>query len=179
MGRQELHLPPPFEELMRRHEQEIMRFLLRSTGDREDAADLFQETWLRAYRAYPRLAPDADARPWLYAIAANLWRNRARDRARRARVIVAQTPDSAPARKKLRRAAHENDGYAAIHLRQLISALPSKQRQALICATLAAWITRRLGWRCSAPRKPRAPTFRKPPGNSRPAGGTNENRNSY
>ena len=131
MGRQELHLPPPFEELMRRHEQEIMRFLLRSTGDREDAADLFQETWLRAYRAYPRLAPDADARPWLYAIAANLWRNRARDRARRARVIVAQTPDSAAAREKLRRAAHENDGYAAIHLRQLISALPSKQRQAL------------------------------------------------
>ena len=132
MGREQLHLPPPFEELMRRHEQEIMRFLLRATGDREDAADLFQETWLRAYRAYPRLAPDADARPWLYAIAANLWRNRARDRARRARVIVPQMHERlAPARAKSGRAPHENDGYAAIHLRQLISALPRKQRQAL------------------------------------------------
>ena len=132
MGREQLHLPPPFEELMRRHEQEIMRFLLRATGDREDAGDLFQETWLRAYRAYPRLAPDADARPWLYAIAANLWRNRARDRARRARVIVAQMPEHSRRREQnRRRAAHENDGYAAIHLRQLISALPRKQREAL------------------------------------------------
>jgi RNA polymerase sigma factor (sigma-70 family) len=132
MGREKLHLPPPFEELMRRHEREIMRFLLRAAGDREDAADLFQETWLRAYRAYPRLAPDADARPWLYAIAANLWRNRARDGARRARVIVPQTHERlAPARVKLGRAPHENEGYAAIHLRQLISALPRKQRQAL------------------------------------------------
>jgi RNA polymerase sigma factor (sigma-70 family) len=68
----------------------------------------------------------------LYAIAANLWRNRARDRARRARVIVAQMPEHlAPARTKSGRAAHENDGYAAIHLRQLISALPRKQREAL------------------------------------------------
>ena len=37
-------------------EREIMRFLMRSTGDREDAMDLFQETWLRAYRAYPDAA---------------------------------------------------------------------------------------------------------------------------
>ena len=29
----------------------------------------FKETWLRAYRAYPRLEPESDVRPWLYAIA--------------------------------------------------------------------------------------------------------------
>jgi RNA polymerase sigma-70 factor (ECF subfamily) len=132
MAREQLHLPPAFEDLMRRYEQEIMRFLLRAARDREDAADLFQETWLRAYRAYPRLAPGADARPWLYAIAANLGRNRARDRARRDRVIVPQTHDrAAPPRAKSGRTPHENDGYAAIHLRQLISALPRKQREAL------------------------------------------------
>jgi RNA polymerase sigma-70 factor, ECF subfamily len=62
--------------------------LLRVLGDREDAADMFQETWLRAYRAYPRLDSERGVHPWLYAIATNLCRNRARDSARRARVVV-------------------------------------------------------------------------------------------
>ncbi len=133
MGREKLGLPLPFEELMRRHEREIMRFLLRVTGNREDAADLFQETWLRAYRAYPRIDPAAAARPWLYAIATNLWRNRARDGARRARVIVpqAQKETASTAGDRVNGAVHENEGYAAVHLRELISALPAKQRQAL------------------------------------------------
>jgi len=57
MTHPKLQLPLPFEQIMRRHEREIMRYLLRASGDRDDAADLFQETWLRAYRAYPRLEP--------------------------------------------------------------------------------------------------------------------------
>ena len=82
-----LALPPPFEEALSRHEREIMRFLLRMTRDQNDALDLFQETWLRAYRAYPQLDSEQGLRPWLYRIATNLCRNRARDNMRRARVI--------------------------------------------------------------------------------------------
>jgi RNA polymerase sigma-70 factor (ECF subfamily) len=84
MTHEKLPIPPLFEELLQRHEREIMRYLLRVSGDRDEAADLFQETWLRAYRAYPRLHPESDVRPWLYAIATNLCRNRARNGARRA-----------------------------------------------------------------------------------------------
>jgi DNA-directed RNA polymerase specialized sigma24 family protein len=51
VSEQQLHLLPPFDALMQRYEREIMRYLLRSTRDREEAADLFQETWLRAFRA--------------------------------------------------------------------------------------------------------------------------------
>jgi RNA polymerase sigma-70 factor (ECF subfamily) len=80
-----LELPPPFEEALRRHDREIMRYLLRTTGDREDALDLFQETWLRAYRAYPQLDSAAGLRPWLFRIATNLCLNRTRDRARRSK----------------------------------------------------------------------------------------------
>lgn len=118
---------------MRRHEREIMRYLLRVSGDREDAADLFQETWLRAYRAYPRLNPQSDVRPWLYTIATNLRRNRARDGARRARVVVPDN-EARPASDTTGtgdRSIHENEGYAAVHMRELISDLPRKQRQAL------------------------------------------------
>lgn len=123
-------LPLPFDEIMQRHKREIMRYLLRLSSNPEDAADLFQETWLRAYRAYPRLEPEDSVRPWLYTIASNLWRNRARDSARRARVLV---PDEKqlPADAKDHRLDHETEGYAAVHLRELIAALPAKQQQAL------------------------------------------------
>lgn len=130
MVREKLQLPLPFNQIVRRHEREIMRYLLRVSGDREDAADLFQETWLRAYRAYPRLEPASDVRPWLYAIAVNLCRNRARDGARRARVIVAGDNEKL-VDGRVDRSLNENDGYAAIHMRELMSALPAKQREAL------------------------------------------------
>ena len=130
MAREKLHLPLPFDQIVRRHEREIMRYLLRVSGDRDDAADLFQETWLRAYRAYPRLEPASDIRPWLFAIAVNLCRNRARDGARRARVIVAGDNEKL-VDGRVDRSLNENDGYAAIHMRELMSALPAKQREAL------------------------------------------------
>ena len=132
MAREKLHLPLPFDQIVRRHEREIMRYLLRVSGDRDDAADLFQETWLRAYRAYPRLEPASDIRPWLFAIAVNLCRNRARDGARRARVIVAGDNEKlVDGIRRVHRSLNENDGYAAIHMRELMSALPAKQREAL------------------------------------------------
>jgi RNA polymerase sigma-70 factor (ECF subfamily) len=133
MAHDRLPIPLPFEEIMQRHEREIMRYLLRVSGDREDAADLFQETWLRAYRAYPRLDSEIGIRPWLYAIATNLCRNRARDSARRARVIVPDKEEIPAADRvgKHHRFAHENEGYAAVHLRELTSALPEKQQHAL------------------------------------------------
>jgi RNA polymerase sigma-70 factor, ECF subfamily len=128
-----LELPIPFEQLMQRHEREIMRYLLRVSGNRADAADLFQETWLRAYRAYPGLKPESDVRPWLYAIALNLSRNRARDGARRTRVIVAEDKEIPAANRggKVDYAPNENDGYVTVHLRELVSGLPARQREAL------------------------------------------------
>ena len=133
MAQPKLPLPLSFEEIMQRHQREIMRYLLRLSSNPEDAADLFQETWLRAYRAYPRLEVGDSVRPWLYTIASNLWRNRARDSARRARVLI---PDekAVPAGAliaKDHRVDHETEGYAAVHLRELIADLPAKQQQAL------------------------------------------------
>ncbi|MGH7796839.1 MAG: RNA polymerase sigma factor [Candidatus Binatia bacterium] len=133
MARDKLQLPLPFEQIVQQHERGIMRYLLRVSGNRQDAADLFQETWLRAYRAYPRLKPESDVRPWLYAIAVNLSRNRARDGARRARVLVADDQENPAADRigKVHRSLDENDGYAAVHMRELMAALPAKQREAL------------------------------------------------
>jgi RNA polymerase sigma-70 factor, ECF subfamily len=133
MPRENPLVPIPFDKIVDRHQREIMRYLLRVSGNGADAADLFQETWLRAYRAYPRLKPGSDVRPWLYAIALNLSRNRARDGARRAKVIVApgRANPAANATGRVDPSLNGNDGYAAVHLRELLSALPARQREAL------------------------------------------------
>jgi RNA polymerase sigma-70 factor, ECF subfamily len=131
-----LKLPPPFEEAVKTMEREIMRFLVRSTGDRDDAMDLFQETWLRAYRAYPTLQSEDGLRPWIFRIASNLCRNRARDRMRRGRVI---SHESADIDSLEHRAAHHLNGgpEGALHLKRSIARLPGKQGQALMMRKFA------------------------------------------
>jgi RNA polymerase sigma-70 factor, ECF subfamily len=132
-----LKLPPPFDDAVKSMEREIMRFLMRATGDRDDAMDLFQETWLRAYRAYPTLQSEDGLRPWIYRIASNLCRNRARDRMRRGRVIANESSDTAMIAE---RAPHHLNGggpEGALHLKTAISRLPGKQGQALMMRKFA------------------------------------------
>ena len=125
-------LPPPFEEIVRCHEREIMRFILRTTRDREDALDLFQETWLRAYRAYARLDDPDGIRPWLFRIATNLCLNRARDRARRTSVVF----DGELAEAHEHGTSHgAHDGL--IDLKAAIGRLPRKQRAAIMMRKFA------------------------------------------
>jgi RNA polymerase sigma-70 factor (ECF subfamily) len=69
-----------FSELLESHEKEIYRYLYRMTGNPDDAKDLLQETFLRAFQAFPRLPETANHRAWLYRIthrqALNLFRSR-------------------------------------------------------------------------------------------------------
>jgi RNA polymerase sigma-70 factor (ECF subfamily) len=125
-----LNLPPPFDEAMHRHEREIMRFIMRATGDRDDALDLFQETWLRAYRSYQQLDSADGLRPWLFRIASNLCLNRKRDRARRAKVI--SNIDFSEADAGGAWPIHDS----ALHLKSMLRRLPNKQRQALVMRKL-------------------------------------------
>ncbi len=127
-------IPLPFEDAMRRHDREIMRFLVRMTRDREDALDLFQETFLRAYRAYPNLDSEDGLRPWLFKIAANLCRNRARDRARHSRVIAPDADAEILDTVARHHSNHTNHGAPgdALDLRRAIASLPGKQGQAFV-----------------------------------------------
>ena len=58
-----------FIDLIGSYEKEVHRYAFRMTGNPEDAADVLQETFLRAFRAFPRLREDANHRAWLYRIA--------------------------------------------------------------------------------------------------------------
>jgi len=63
----------PFDELYEMFKPHVYRFAHALSGDARDAEDLFQETWLRAFRAAPAglEVGEREARAWLFAIAAN------------------------------------------------------------------------------------------------------------
>jgi RNA polymerase sigma factor (sigma-70 family) len=62
---------PPFEIFYEAHRDEVYRFLGRRLG-RDRAEDAFQETFLRALRAYPRLEHGDHLRAWVFTIASRI-----------------------------------------------------------------------------------------------------------
>lgn len=65
-----------FEDLVRRHEREVYRLVLRLLRNPEDALEVAQETFLRAYRGLPSFRGEASFRTWLFGIALNASRTR-------------------------------------------------------------------------------------------------------
>lgn len=82
---------PPFQRLLDDHADAVLRFCIASVG-RHDADDAFQETYLSAMKAYPRLRPDSDCKAWLMTIAHRKALDVHRARKRRA-VPVAEPPE--------------------------------------------------------------------------------------
>lgn len=72
-----------FDGVVATHHGEIFRYLRRLAWRVAEADDLSQETFLRAYRAWPRLTPEANVRAWLFTIATNVYRNHVRSERRR------------------------------------------------------------------------------------------------
>src|SRR5215212_5601864 len=75
-----------FNQLILRWERPIYALAYRTIGREEDARDVCQETFLRAFRALPKFRQEAKFSSWLYRIALNLCRDWAR-RERRAPLV--------------------------------------------------------------------------------------------
>jgi RNA polymerase sigma factor (sigma-70 family) len=119
--------------LMERWELPVKRVLARMVFNATEAADLAQETFVRVWQQRERFRPDAEFRPWLFAIAVNLARNRLRWWRRRPEVELAEwTEDeradstAGPGAKRLER----EERAAAV--RDAIAALPIDLREALV-----------------------------------------------
>ena len=134
-------------ELMRRHEAGIYRFCYRSVPNAADAADLTQETFVRAYFKVHQFRPGAKFSVWLYRIALNLLRDRARSRAARtaARTVPlaeaggpgagqGQTPEPTTATEDPARALEDAEERRAVEA--AIQELPSDLKEAFILAVL-------------------------------------------
>jgi RNA polymerase sigma factor (sigma-70 family) len=77
---------PPFQDFLEAHREDVYRFLVALLG-REEAEDAFQETFLSALRAYPRLRPDSDVRAWVMTIAHRKSMDAHRSRRRRPKPV--------------------------------------------------------------------------------------------
>lgn len=122
--------PRCFDDLLERYRNEIFRYAMQLTRNPSDADDLYQETMLKAYRAFDRLQPDSNERAWLYRIATNTFLSQKR-KEKRERPLDPIFDDHL--------AAVEPDQPATLDARdllteveQFIRTLPEKQRVALI-----------------------------------------------
>ncbi len=122
-----------FPALVRAHQDGIYSGILRLTGDRSDAEDLTQETFVRAYRALQGYGPariaDLQLRGWLWTIALNLSRNRARRRSRRPPTapLDPAVPDADPDPETVAVVRHQQDAWA-----RRLAALPAPARTAVV-----------------------------------------------
>jgi RNA polymerase sigma factor (sigma-70 family) len=97
---------PPFERFYEEHREEVFAFLVRRLG-RDRAEDAFQETFLRALRAYPKLKHAEHLRAWAFTIASRIVVDEHRRRRPRAELPELAAPDGRPAFAQLEHLAEE------------------------------------------------------------------------
>ena len=87
--------PAAFDQLVLRHQQAVFAVALRMLGNWDEAQDIAQDAFVRAYRAIGSFRQEAKLSTWLISITMNLCRNRRRWWARRKGIIVASLDDPA------------------------------------------------------------------------------------
>jgi RNA polymerase sigma factor (sigma-70 family) len=107
---------PPFEQFYAQHRDEVFGFLAKRLG-RGRAEDAFQETFLRALRAYPRLEHGTHLRAWVLTIAGRIAIDEHRRRQNGHDFPEPAAPDAEPA-------------YA--ELAELTGELPPTERAAVV-----------------------------------------------
>lgn len=121
-----------FDLIVERHQRNVYQVCYRFVGNHEDASDLAQDVFLRAYRGLRRFRGQASLSTWLYRIAVNVSLNRVGSKAPLAnasqpldaREFVDERSEQAPDRL-----LREERGA---RVREAIARLPRKQRMTLV-----------------------------------------------
>ena len=154
--------PAAWEPLMLAHQQPVFRFAYLLLGDPDDAEDITQETFLRAYDHLRRFDTTRPLRPWLLSITANLSRNRRRSAGRylnaisRAFRLEPQTSPNVEERSELDQDSHQlwkavrrlsTDDQQVVYLRFFLDLSVAEAAQALDVAegTVKSRLNRALG----------------------------------
>ena len=108
---------PPFETFYEAYRDEVFRYLASRLGGQR-AEDAFQETFLRALRAYDRLEHADHLRAWILTIAS--------------RIAIDDVRRRKPTAELLDEIAHEDVRPAFEELAPLTDGLPAKERAAVV-----------------------------------------------
>lgn len=118
-----------FEELFDAHFKRIHRFVSRLSGDRELAADLAQESFVRLYR---RGSVPQRVEAWLITVALNLFRNAKSTRSRRRRLLTPSRGEHLHADAPLSPAQALDADAVRRRVRVAIDRLPERERSMLL-----------------------------------------------
>jgi RNA polymerase sigma-70 factor (ECF subfamily) len=110
-----------FDGLYRRHRDQMYTLCLNLCGDREQAKDLLQETFVRAWRGLPKFRGQSSFATWLHRIAVNI----CRDAARKRRPLTSATAAAASP-------ASDPDVTTVEQVRATLSRLRAPHRMALV-----------------------------------------------
>lgn len=125
--------------LMERHAGKLFNYLVRCLQNEDDAADAAQETFVKVYQSRARFDSEQKFTTWLYAIAANLVKDRYRWRSRHPQVSLDAESDAAGA--SFRESLPGNDplphervlaAERSAIIRRAVATLPEELRQPLI-----------------------------------------------
>ncbi len=127
--------PPTWDEVVREHADRVYRLAYRLSGNRADAEDLTQETFVRVFKSLAEYQPGT-FEGWLHRITTNLFLDMAR---RRQRIRFDALPEDAGDRLAATSAGPEQ-AYHELHLdpeiQQALDALPADFRAAVVLCDL-------------------------------------------
>src|SRR5690242_3263982 len=128
-------VPPSWDEVVREHADRVYRLAYRLSGNRADAEDLTQETFVRVFKSLAEYTPGT-FEGWLHRITTNLFLDMVR---RRQRIRFDALPDDAGDRLASNAAGPEQ-AYAEMHLdpeiQRALDALPADFRAAVVLCDL-------------------------------------------
>jgi RNA polymerase sigma-70 factor (ECF subfamily) len=138
--------PADFHEEALPHMDAVFRFALRLSGSQDQAEDLVQETFLRAFRSWDKYTPGTQCKSWLFTICRNVFL-RQRERGQRHDEIVSENVDRSsgpfevvnPVWVKAVKADPEGEFFDAIVddvVLQHIQDLPEDYRTAVVLSDL-------------------------------------------
>src|SRR4051812_33569829 len=122
-----------FGEIVRRHRDRLWAVALRTTGDREEAADALQDALLSAHRAAGRFRGDSAVTTWLHRIVVNACLDRMRRRLAHPTVPLpdgSRSDDGSIHGQEP--AAPAPDHETALVVREALAGLPPEQRAAIV-----------------------------------------------
>ncbi|MBI1927993.1 sigma-70 family RNA polymerase sigma factor [Candidatus Poribacteria bacterium] len=124
-----------FHQLYFRYEKKLYNYLLKSVGDAEKSADLFQEVFLKLHRFRAQYNPQQPFAPWCFAIAANTVKNAFRAQRGNDEEFNDETFSlSQRVRFQPERQVEEQELGAAIEAALL--ALPANQREVILLSKM-------------------------------------------
>jgi RNA polymerase sigma factor (sigma-70 family) len=127
-----------FEWIVQQHEERLFGFCCRWLRCTEDAREVCQDAFVRAWQALPEFEGRARLSTWLYQIALNLCRDRAKTRASRQRenTIALEDVNRRP-NAQTRSAGHDAEWQSELQkLERGLAVLPEKLRAVLMLTTM-------------------------------------------